>query len=153
MGDNWGQTLISMVNSTPVGLKHYKIQGILSMGQSLQTWISRARLPFVYRQEVKVCWDTKSPLNAIWPLQLQTSVGIFIQGWMQGKRGSYRYWKGTKSTKTPNTTFPDKTVDTMESQLGAQYQGRNYQGVTGSNPWDVINWLWVPVGIQGQETY
>jgi hypothetical protein len=49
-------------------------------------------------------------------------------------RGSYRYWTGTKSTKTPNTTFPDKTVDTMESQLGAQYQGRNDQGVTGSNP-------------------
>jgi hypothetical protein len=32
-----------------------KRRGLLSMGKSAKTWISRARLPFVYRQEGKEC--------------------------------------------------------------------------------------------------
>jgi hypothetical protein len=43
-----------MVNSIPVGFKHYKIKDFLSMGQSSKTWIARARLPFLYRQVGKV---------------------------------------------------------------------------------------------------
>jgi hypothetical protein len=126
--DPWSTPFLLVSNIT-------KRQGLLSMGQYLKMLISRARLPFAYRQVAKGCWDIKSPLNAIWPLQLQISLGPSPRDeyWEVG-RISYRYWTGTKSTKTPNTTFLDKILDTVDSQSCSQYQKRNAQRVTGSNP-------------------
>jgi hypothetical protein len=67
-------------------------------------------------------------------LQLEVLEPSSKDEYREERRGSYSYWTATKRTKTPNTTFSDKTLDIIESQFSSQYQKRNAQGVTGSNP-------------------